>query len=276
MKQTFNQYWRLMRFPQPIGIYLLWFPTAWALWLAYQLKPPITWVLLFLAGTIIMRAAGCVMNDIADRNFDKHVERTKHRPLTSGEVTLHEAIILLAVLLFMALIIALQLPIRAMYAVIPALLLTIIYPFCKRFFHAPQAVLGLAFSMSIPMVYLTANHPFDTHFYLLMIINTLWIIAYDSIYAMADKKDDVHIGIHSTALLFKDYDYIIVSLLQWLVHALWLLMPLSNMGLIFWALAALNLISQQILIRSREPALCIRAFKQNAVYGLLMWISIGI
>jgi 4-hydroxybenzoate polyprenyltransferase len=273
-----NAYWRLMRFDKPIGILLLWFPTAWALWLANKGLPPLHLVLLFLAGTVFMRAAGCVMNDLADRTIDKHVTRTRLRPLTSGEVRLNEAFALLFLLLLCALFILIQLPSPCIYLGIIALFIALVYPFCKRILNAPQLVLGLAFSMGIPMTYAATNGYLDKECSLLFLINFFWILTYDTMYAMVDKADDLRIGVKSTAIYFAQYDRLIIGLLQSLIQGLWLYWALINQinmkFYIFWLAAATILIYQQKLIYKREPNDCFKAFRVSAYYGALMWVGI--
>lgn len=271
-------YFRLMRFHKPAGIALLWLPTAWALWIANHGTPKLNLIIYFLLGTIFMRAAGCVINDIADRHIDKHVNRTKTRPLTSGEVTLAEALLILLLLLFSALFILLQLPVTCFYYALMALLVTFIYPFCKRFFQAPQFILGVAFSMGIPMAYAASGVKPDTVMLVLLLLNFAWIVAYDTMYAMVDKADDVRIGVKSTAILFASHDRLIILLLQILFHGLWIYIALAQHYSPWfygaWLIAAGVLLYQQRLIRSREPALCLRAFSTNSLYGTLMWIGI--
>lgn len=273
-----NAYWRLARFNKPVGILLLWYPTAWALWIANQGTPPLRLLVLFALGTIFMRAAGCVVNDIADRQVDKFVARTKSRPLTSGEVTLHEAFIVLGALLFAALLVLIQLPRNCFYSALIALLITLIYPFCKRFINAPQLVLSLAFSMGMPMAYQASGVSLDWQLIVLFIINVAWIVAYDSEYAMTDKADDLLIGVKSTAIYFGNYDRLIIGILQCTFHGLWFLWAvLVNANLIFyscWILAGSLLVYQQRLIYQREPSSCFRAFLNNAYYGLLMWLAV--
>ena len=269
-----NAYWRLLRFDKPVGILLLWYPTAWALWTANHGFPPIHLLCLFALGTVLMRAGGCVVNDIADRKFDREVSRTKLRPLTSGEISLSEALILLTLLLLGALLILIQLPWDCFYLAVISLVITLIYPFCKRFLNAPQMVLGLAFSMGIPMAYLASKVAFDGQFLLLFGLNFAWIIAYDTMYAMTDKADDLRIGVKSTALYFASYDRIIIALLLMTMHGLWL--GLEAAGTWFyslWSIAALVLFYQLKLINNREPADCFKAFSISVYYGLLMWLA---
>ncbi len=269
-----------MRFHKPAGILLLGLPTAWALWIANQGHPPLLLCLLFLLGTILMRAAGCVVNDIADRHIDLHVKRTHDRPLTSGEVSLQEALFLFLILLFIAFLVLIQLPKICFYYALLAVFITILYPFCKRFIQGPQLVLGLAFSMGIPMAFAASNYPPDSSMFYLLIINFLWTVAYDTEYAMADRDDDVLIGVKSTAILFASYDRLIIGCLQGLFHIPWLFLAFTlNYNFFFfigWFIAGFILLYQQKLITGREPIGCSRAFSLNSWYGLIMWLAIAI
>lgn len=271
---------RLMRFHKPAGILLLWFPTAWALWAANQGNPPMKLICLFFLGTVLMRAAGCVMNDIADRNIDIHVTRTKTRPLASGEVGLMEAFGLLVFLLICSLVILLLLPAACFYYALLALFITILYPFCKRFLQAPQLVLGLAFSMGIPMAYAASGSAPDSTLFCLLLINFLWIVAYDTEYAMVDREDDLQIGVQSTAIWFAQKDRLIIGLLQATFHLSWLFLAFSlhfsRAFLYLWMLASFVLLYQQKLLVTRESALCLRAFSSNSVYGFMLWIAIAL
>ncbi len=270
-----NAYWRLLRFDKPVGILLLWYPTAWGLWFANGGFPPLKLLFLFLSGTVLMRAAGCVINDIADRDVDLHVARTQSRPLTAGEVSVTEAFILLIALLLGALIVLVNLPKDCFYWALFSLAITVIYPFCKRFFDAPQMVLGLAFSMGIPMAYVASGTPLDNQFIILFVINFCWIVAYDTMYAMTDKEDDIRIGVKSTAIFFASYDLLIVGFLQSALHGLWLfwalLMQANLLFYIIWCFAGAVLIYQQKLINTRIPERCFKAFLINVYYGALMW-----
>ena len=176
-------YSRLMRLDKPVGILLLWFPTVWALWLAHQGVPPVRVFCYFLLGTVVMRSAGCVINDFADRHIDKHVTRTKLRPLTTGAIHSVEAMALLSILLLMALFIVVQLPPTCFYLACFGVVITVIYPFCKRWIQAPQLVLSMAFSVGIPMAYVVARQPFDQVMWVLIVMNLFWVIAYDTMYA---------------------------------------------------------------------------------------------
>lgn len=275
-----NAYWRLLRFDKPAGTLLLWCPTAWALWFANEGLPSSKILLLMFLGSVLMRAAGCVVNDIADRHIDIHVTRTKARPLTAGEVSLSEAFILLILLLCGALGIVLNLPIQCFYLSLIALFITILYPFCKRFLNAPQMVLGLAFSMGIPIAYAASGVPLNNDFIILCLINFSWIIAYDTMYAMTDRADDLKIGVKSTAIYFADYDRLIIGILLFFLHSLWLYWGLiSNAHSAFyglWFAAIFILVAQQKLINQRIPQDCFKAFKVSVYYGLLMWFAIGV
>lgn len=273
-----SKYWRLMRFDKPAGILLLWFPTAWALWLANKGVPTLKLCILFLSGTVLMRAAGCVINDIADRNIDKHVARTKLRPLASGELNFLEAFVLLILLLLAALFLLIQLPRNCFYLGLMALFISFLYPFCKRFLDAPQLILGLAFSMGIPMAYVASEVALNSEFFLLFAINFFWILAYDTMYAMADKEDDLKIGVKSTAIYFASHDRLIIGILQCLFHSLWLywafMSQVSSWFYLFWLIAGFILVYQQKLINKREPNQCLKAFIISIYYGLLMWLAV--
>ena len=271
-------YFRLMRFHKPAGTLLLWIPTAWALWIVNQGSPSSLLLFYFLLGTVLMRAVGCVINDIADRKIDKHVKRTRTRPLTTGEVSLSEALWLIFFLLLAAFLIVMQLPILCFYYALVALLITVVYPFCKRFFQAPQLVLGLAFSMGIPMAYAASGVRFNTTMLLLCLLNFAWIVAYDTIYALVDREDDLRIGVKSTAVLFAHHDHFIVMMLQVFFHMLWLylayLLGYSMSFYGFWAAAALVLVYQQQLMSQRNDQAYLSAFSTNSWYGLLMWLAL--
>lgn len=279
MIQRLSAYCRLLRIHKPVGILLLWFPTAWALWVANQGNPSWQLILLFFMGTVLMRSAGCVINDIADRHIDKHVTRTQQRPLTSGEVSLQEAFVLLFILLIGALAVLIQLTPGCFYWALLALFITLLYPFCKRFINAPQLVLGFAFSMGMPMAYVASSCPFNLDLLILCLINCSWIVAYDTMYAMADRSDDLTIGVKSTAIYFAHHDRLIIGLLLFFSHALWLFWAVhghhvSWFFLVLWALAAFILIYQQWLIRHRNAQQCFQAFLISSYYGGFMWAAL--
>jgi 4-hydroxybenzoate polyprenyltransferase len=268
---------RLIRFDKPIGTLLLWFPTAWALWLACPTPPHLLTVFYFFIGTFLMRSAGCVMNDIADRHIDSHVKRTRSRPLASGEVSLSQAIVILLILLFLSALIVTQLPSICFYEALFAVFITFLYPFCKRFFEAPQLVLSIAFSMGIPMAYGALGVPMNPSGYLLFALNFFWILAYDTLYAMADRPDDLKIGVKSTAILLGKYWHLGVVLCLLIMSALWLVIALKNhfsaLFYMFWSVATGLLIFQNIhLYRTTEPNYT-QAFSIQSYYGQLMWIA---
>lgn len=276
--KKWSAFYRLMRLDKPIGILLLWYPTAWALWLANAGIPPLKLLILFSLGTILMRSAGCVINDIADRNIDKHVQRTQFRPLTSGAVSLEDALFLLFILLSGALVVLLFLPKNCFLWALLSLILIGVYPFCKRFLNAPQVVLGFAFSMGIPMAYTASGIAFNRQTFLVLLINFFWIIAYDTIYAMVDKEDDLKIGVKSTAIYFASYDRFVIGTLFIAMHSLWLLLVIySSKSYLFyssWFLATGVLFYQYHLIYNREGNDCFRAFLMSSYYGALMWLSL--
>tara|TARA_R110002126_G_scaffold273866_1_gene418553 strand:- start:76073 stop:76912 length:840 start_codon:yes stop_codon:yes gene_type:complete len=271
-------YAHLLRLHKPIGTLLLWFPTAWALWFAYAGMPPISYILYFFFGTFVMRSAGCLMNDLADRHVDPHVARTKNRPLATNAVSVTSAVILLITLLCIALAILLQLPTACFKYAIISVVLTAIYPFFKRFFDAPQLILGLTFSMGIPMAYAASGAALNFTTGLLILINFFWIVAYDTIYAMADKPDDLKIGVRSTAILFGNQDKNVVFLLQGLAQACWLVLAvqlqLNVLFYIAWGVASLIFIKQQISMRTIGTPHYLQIFTSNHVYGLLFWVAI--
>lgn len=273
-----NAYARLMRLDKPIGILLLWFPVAFALWIANQGAPPLILVFYFLCGSIVMRSAGCVVNDLADRHIDIHVRRTSIRPITTGEISIPKALLVFIFLVFIAFYIMTQLPANCFYYALAALFVTILYPFCKRWIEAPQLILSLAFSVSIPMVYTASNVQFNSVMFLLLAINIFWVIAYDTLYAMVDREDDLKLGVKSTAVLFASYDRWIIAVLQIFMHILWLLiayqLQATQQFYLGWGCAGLILIYQQWLINKRVPRDCFKAFQWSIGYGFVMWFSV--
>ena len=275
-----NHYINIMRLDRPIGIYLLLWPTLWSLWLTEGGLPPLKLLLVFVVGVVVMRSAGCVMNDIADRNIDPFVERTQNRPLATGAMTVQQAWILFAGLILVAFYLVLQLNIESIAFAIGGLFLTILYPFCKRLFAAPQLILGLAFSWGIPMVFAATNTAFSLAFYLLWLSAVMWIILYDTFYAMVDQADDVRLGVYSTAILFGSYIKLVVGLLQIIVLCLLgLIGNLFDLGSIFYLsilASAMLFLRQQFLIRNKEPEACLRAFLENNYVGGIIFLGIVI
>lgn len=278
MISSFPHYLKLMRFDKPIGTLLLLWPTLWSLWVASngQPSPMLFWI--FVLGVFVMRSAGCVINDYADKDFDPLVERTKQRPLAAGDLAPSQALILFAVLGCIAIGLLLCLPSRVWPWAIPAAVVTIIYPFMKRFIQAPQAVLGVAFSFCIPMVYVATAQPFDTSFAILLVMNFAWVIAYDTAYAMSDRDDDLSIGVKSTAILFGRFDKTAIGILQLVVMAsLFMLkqhLQLSDLFYIAMMIVAGMFVYQQWLLSAREPAKCFQAFLNNGWVGAIIWFGL--
>ena len=263
-------YLQLMRFDKPIGILLLLWPTLAALLLAQNGLPEIKIILIFVAGTVVMRAAGCVINDFADSEFDSKVTRTKNRPLATNKITSKEALWLFIVVLTLAFILALQLNWQAIRISFVAALLTIIYPFMKRFTHVPQLILGLAFASGIPMAYAALNAEFNLSGLLLFVATVLWAVVYDTQYAMVDREDDLKIGLKSTAILFGKQDRVIIGILQIIILSLYFYIGIANIAII---IGGLIFIWQQWLIRGRLPAKCFQAFKSNHWFGFIIFLG---
>ena len=271
-------YLALMRMEKPIGWLLLFWPTLWALWIASNGSPSPAYLWIFTLGVIVMRSAGCVINDYADRDFDPLVERTKQRPIAAGYVQPKQALLLFFCLCLLALGLLVLLPTRVWPWSIPAIIITVAYPFMKRFIQAPQAVLGLAFSFGMVMVYVACDHPFDGVFWLMFIANFCWVLAYDTAYAMSDREDDLKIGVKSTAILFGNYDKIVIAILQlFIVMALIVLIPLLKLSNTFafsiFFVAGLFLY-QQWLIKDRDRQRCFQAFLNNGWVGGIIWFGL--
>ncbi|MFW7526005.1 4-hydroxybenzoate octaprenyltransferase [Vibrio ostreicida] len=273
-----QQYWRLMRMDKPIGTLLLLWPTLWSLIIAAQGSPD-PWVLVvFVLGVVLMRSAGCVINDFADRKVDGHVKRTSKRPLPSGEVTSIEAVCLflgLSVVSFVLVLTMNPLTVKLSFA---GLLLAFIYPFMKRYTHFPQLFLALAFSWSIPMAWAAQANELPWHMWFLFVINAVWTTVYDTQYAMVDRDDDVKIGIKSTAIFFGRFDKIIIGILQCVtIGMLIVLGSWYSLGAIYyWCLLVVGalFVFQQYLMHHRDRDLCFRAFLNNNYVG--MAITIGL
>ncbi|MHA0958135.1 4-hydroxybenzoate octaprenyltransferase [Enterobacter ludwigii] len=272
-------YHRLMRTDKPIGALLLLWPTLWALWVATPGVPPL-WILgVFIAGVWLMRAAGCVVNDYADRKFDGHVKRTAHRPLPSGQVTEKEARTLFIVLVLLSFLLVLTLNTMTILLSVAALAMAWVYPFMKRYTHLPQVVLGAAFGWSIPMAFAAVSESVPLSCWLMFLANILWAVAYDTQYAMVDRDDDLKIGIKSTAILFGRHDKLIIGILQVAVLALMVTMGYLN-GLnwaFYWAVlvAGMLFVYQQKLIAKREREACFKAFMNNNYVGLVLFLGLA-
>jgi 4-hydroxybenzoate polyprenyltransferase len=275
---TLNDYAQLMRLDRPIGIWLLLWPTLWAVWIAGRGKPDPRLFVIFVAGTVIMRSAGCAINDYADRSFDPKVERTKDRPLAAGRITPLEALILFAALSLLALLLALQLNKLTLLCAVGGAFLAVTYPFVKRFMSLPQLYLGLAFGAGIPMAFAAELDHIPRVAWLFVIANMLWVTVYDTIYAMVDRNDDVNIGVRSTAILFGDSDRHIIALLQALtLSALYLAGRMLHMRSWYYAgliAGALFFIHHLWLIRGRDRDACFRAFLNNRYFGMSVFIGI--
>ena len=276
--QKLDTYERLMRLDKPIGILLLLWPTLWALIMAGQGHPNWVIVLIFVTGTILMRSAGCVLNDIADRNFDGLVERTQHRPFAKNEVTLNEAYGLAGVLVLLAFVLVCFLNTKTIALSVVALFLAATYPYTKRWIAIPQAYLGIAFGFGIPMAFAALTNGIPVEAWLLLSANVFWAIAYDTEYAMVDRDDDLKIGIKSSAVFFGQYDVLAimlcyVAMLSLLSYVGYLLGYATYYfaGLLF---ALMLVIGQFKLIKKRLKTDCFKAFLDNSWIGLVILIGI--
>ncbi len=267
-----------MRLDRPIGTFLLLWPTLWATWIAGNGQPQARIVLILSLGVYVMRAAGCVINDFADRNFDGSVARTKLRPLATGELSVANAVSVFVLLLLIALFLVLQLNRESLYVALVALGIACFYPFSKRYTYLPQFILGFAFSMGIPMAFTAHHGSIPAVAWWLLLANLLWVVAYDTIYAMVDREDDLKIGIKSTAILFGQHDKIIVFL-----FALASLLVLAGIGLqqgfnhYYYGgllLASISLLYQQWLIKDQNHKLEFEAFLSNNWLGAFIFCGL--
>lgn len=269
---------QLTRMDKPIGIYLLLWPTLWALWIAGEGSPSLANVLIFVLGVILMRAAGCVINDFADRKVDGHVKRTEQRPLVSGRISSKEALVFFAILIALSFALVLCTNAATVGLSVGGVLLAATYPFMKRYTYYPQVVLGMAFSWGMPMAFSAETGQVPAAAWLLWIANLLWTVGYDTYYAMTDRDDDLRIGVKSTAILFGDADRLIIVILQGLALAC-LLLAGARFGLGGWyylglAGAALCFAWQYWQTRERERMACFKAFLHNHWAGLLIFVGI--
>jgi len=273
-----RQYWLLARFDKPIGILILLWPALWALWIASDGKPDVLVLTVICLGVVLMRAAGCVINDYADRDFDPHVQRTKQRPIAAGKVTPKEALVVFVVLCLIAFGLVLLLNIYTILLSFVAAFLAASYPFMKRFTQLPQAYLGIAFGWAVPMAFAAQTNTIPLVAWLMYLAVVLWALVYDTMYAMVDKDDDLKIGIKSTAILFGDYDRQIMAVLQLII--LGLLIAVGLMIAAGWAyfaglaVAAGLFVYQQTLIFNRDKVLCFKAFLNNNWFGVAVFVGL--
>lgn len=267
-----------MRLDRPIGIYLLLWPTLWALWVAGEGHPDPLVVFVFVAGVAVMRSAGCVINDFADRAFDPHVERTRDRPIAAGRVSPREALLLFAALCLLAFGLVLLMNRLTIYLSLVGVVLAASYPFMKRYTHLPQVFLGAAFGWAVPMAFAAQTGSVPRVAWLLFVATLLWATAYDTMYGMVDREDDRKIGVKSTAILFGEADRAIIAVIQLLMLvALVMAGQAADMGgyYYFGLLLALGLsLYQQYLIRERDPKKCFQAFLNNNWLGAAVFAGI--
>ena len=273
-----SYYEKLMRLDRPVGILLLLWPALWALWLSSGGRPDLVLVWIFVLGAALMRSAGCVVNDIADRNFDRHVARTRDRPITAGLVGVKEALVLAAVLTVLAGSLVLMLNWLTIAMSLLALVFAFTYPFTQRFFAVPQAYLGIAFGFGIPMAYAAATGSVPLVAWVMMLANVFWAIAYDTAYAMVDREDDLKIGIKTSAITFGRYDLVGIAV----AHGAFLLTMIAvgvmtqRGGIYFGALVLCALLAryQVALCATREPQQCFKAFMNNIAVGGIVFLGI--
>ena len=269
---------RLMRLDKPIGSLLLLWPTYWALFLSADGWPDLDILFIFTSGVFIMRTAGCVINDFADRKIDKHIVRTQQRPLATGEISSNSALVLFGLLLLIALGLVLQTNILTIKLSLIAVLLATLYPFTKRWTNLPQLVLGAAFGMSVPMAFSAQTGVVPLTAWLVFIATLVWTLIYDTFYAMADRDEDLKIGVKSTAILFAKYDQIIITLLQiLLIIVLILIGNVFDLGLIYdFSLVIISffMIYHQFLLKKRQKEEYFKAFLNNNFIGMTAFLGI--
>jgi 4-hydroxybenzoate polyprenyltransferase len=278
VRKKLGQYALLIRLDRPVGIFLLLWPTLWGLWIAAKGFPDTHVLIVFVLGVILMRSAGCVLNDIADRRFDPHVSRTSNRPLASGNVSSLEALIVAASLIFIAFLLVLTMNWLTIQLAFVAIILAGIYPFMKRYTYLPQFFLGLTFGWAIPMAFAAQTGSVPQIAWLLLIANILWSVVYDTMYAMVDREDDLKIGVKSTAILFDDADRVIIGMIQVLVLiTLVVIGKQAQLGASYFtglAVASCFFIYQLRLIWDRKPEHCMTAFLNNNWFGLTVFIGL--
>ena len=276
----FKQYLLLIRLNRPIGIFLLLWPTLWGLWIASEGFPNTKILVVFLFGVFLMRSAGCILNDIIDKDFDKFVARTQNRPLASDKLSSIEAFIVAISLIFIAFLLVLTTNTLTVQLSFVAIILAGTYPFLKRHTYLPQFFLGLTFGWSIPMAFAATTNSIPKIAWLLLIANILWAVVYDTIYAMIDREDDLKIGIKSTAILFDDADRFIIGLIQSLaLIALIIIGQQASLNTIYYfslIIGGCLFLYQLYLIRNRDPKKCMQAFLNNNWFGLVVFIGLFI
>jgi 4-hydroxybenzoate polyprenyltransferase len=276
----FIQYAYLVRLHKPIGTVLLLWPTLWALWFASHGQTSLEHILIFSIGTLLMRSAGCAMNDYADRNFDRHVKRTEKRPLTSGKISGKETLLVAGTLALIAFALVLRLNWLTIQLSFVALLIAVIYPFTKRFFSMPQAVLGVAFGFGIPMTYAAELNEVPWQAWLMLLGNIFWAIAYDTAYAMVDRDDDIKIGIKTSAITFGQYEVTAIVTCYILFFAIMaFLAKLENLNIYFWigwGASILCAVYHYTLVKTRDRIKCFAAFNHNNWLGAILFLGVAL
>lgn len=277
-KDRLHQYGLLMRVDRPIGTLLLLWPALWALWIAGQGRPDAFVTLIFILGVFVMRSAGCVINDFADRELDPHVARTRERPLAAGHVTPREALLLFVALCLLALALVLTLNHLTLLLSLAAVPLAASYPFMKRFTYLPQVHLGIAFGWAVPMAFAAQTNSVPPIAWLILTGVVLWAVAYDTMYAMVDREDDIYVGVKSTAILFGELDRLMIGIVQLCFFVVMLLVgDQQELGWYYYlglGVAGTLAIYQQYLIRRRDPGECFKAFLNNNWVGAVILIGI--
>ena len=274
------QYAYLVRLHKPIGTVLLLWPTLWALWFASQGQPSLEHVVIFSLGTLLMRSAGCAVNDFADRDFDRHVKRTEQRPLTAGKISGKETLMVAGTLALIAFALVLRLNWLTIQLSFVALLIAVIYPFTKRFFSMPQAILGVAFGFGIPMTYAAELNTVPWQAWLMLLGNIFWAISYDTAYAMVDRDDDVKIGIKTSAITFGQYEVTAIVtcyILFFVIMAF--LASLENLNIWFWigwGGAILCAVYHYTLVKTRDRMKCFAAFNHNNWLGAILFLGVAL
>ena len=279
LKERLDLYEKLTRLDKPIGILLLLWPTLWALWLSSVGSPNVVIVVIFVMGVVLMRSAGCVMNDFADRNFDAHVERTRDRPLAAKLISTREALLLAAVLAGLAFGLVLQLNALTVRLSVVALLLAVIYPFLKRVFWLPQAWLGVAFGFGVPMAFAAHHNVVVPIAWTILLANVFWAVAYDTQYAMVDRDDDVKLGLKSSAILFGRHDVLAVMICYALFIATMACVGYwARMGVCYFSglvVTCMLVALEYNLVRTRDRARCFKAFLFNNWIGAAIFAGIA-